>query len=187
MKTEFVFFDEKRLSSVVFNNIAFAILNSFKQYHGEYMNMALIFNDVDHIDQSEFNYPNYEMIEFVQLNGYVRKENDKHVTMQQFCGIARLEHETEDKCLVVVEIPGNNIAYRINIERRPGDDGIHDDLVASMTTAPVFITNIKEWTDEEPIKYYGKIISEAVAEIVENQSLARIIDEDGRHMFEYRL
>ena len=44
MKTEFVFFDEKRLSSVVFNNIAFAILNSFKQYHGEYMNMALIFN-----------------------------------------------------------------------------------------------------------------------------------------------
>lgn len=187
MKTEFVFFDERRLSSVVLNKVAFAILNSFKQYHGEYMNMALIFNDVDHIDPNEFNYPNYDMVEFVQMSGYIRKENDTHVTMKQFCGIARLDHETEAKSLVVVEIPGNNIAYRINIEREPGDDGIHGSLTASMTTAPVFITNIEELMDEEPIKYYGKIIAEAVAGIVENQSLARIIDEDGRQMFEYRL
>lgn len=187
MKTEMVFFDEKRMAHVVFNHVAFAILNSFKQYTGEYMNMALIFNNVDHIDPREFDYEDYDMVEFVQLNGYVRKETDKHVTQQQFCGIALLEHDTDEKCKIVVEIPGNNIRYTINIERRHGDDDIHDTLVASMAADRVFITNIEELLEEEPIKYYGKIIADAVAEIVEHQSLARIIDEDGRQMFEYRL
>ena len=56
-----------------------------------------------------------------------------------------------------------------------------------MAADRVFITNIEELLEEEPIKYYGKIIADAVAEIVEHQSLARIIDEDGRQMFEYRL
>jgi hypothetical protein len=187
MKTEMVFFDEKRMAHVVFNHVAFAILNSFKQYTGEYMNMALIFNNVDHIDPDEFNYPGYEIVEFVQLNGYIRKEDDKHVTQNQFCGVALLEHEKDEKCMIVVEIPGNNIAYVIDIERKRSDDERHDIIETSMTSRPIFITNIEELLDEEPIKYYGEIIASAVAEIAEHQSLARIINEDGRQMFEYRL
>jgi hypothetical protein len=187
MKTEMVFFDEKRMAHVVFNHVAFAILNSFKQYTGEYMTMALIFNNVDHVDPKEFECKNYDMVEFVQLNGYIRKESDKHVTQQQFCGIALLEHDTDAKCMIVVEIPGNNISYMIKIERRHGDDDTHDTLGAFMSADRLFITNDEELLEEEPVKYYGEIIKKAVGEIVEHQSLARIIDEDGRQVFEYRI
>lgn len=187
MNTELVFFDAHRLADVVFHRVAFAILDSFKQYHGEYMNMALVFNNKEDIDPDEFRYEHFELVSVVQLNGYTKKEGDRHVTQNQFCGIALLDHDEDDKSIVVVEIPGNNVRYKIEVVRMKGRDG-YDTLVAELDTERIFITNIDELLEEEPIVYYGKIISSATAEIVENQCLARIIEtDDGRQMFEYRL
>lgn len=191
MNTEFVFFDDIQMAKVVFLHVAIALLDSFKKFNGKYMNMALIFNGVENIDPAEFYYPNYEMIDFVQLNGYIRKERDRHVTQSQFCGIAILQHEKDATSLVVIEMPGDNVRYQIKIERNRKPDEKYDVLETTLTHGPIFITNLteselSEW--ETSMKYYEKIIATAVAEIVENQSLARIIEtEDGRQMFEYNV
>lgn len=180
MNTNYAFFNLKRYAQFLFNNIATALLDSFKKYSVENTTMSLIFGGPELIEDIDGFCPDeYEVVDFAKLDNFKRENPTDTALMNEAIGVVLLHDTSDDTYMVSVMIPSNMIEFDIRCMVKENEHAQH--YFHSTLDFHFLAENDKPNKDNfDMLIHFKDIIQRQMDKYAKNSFYGRIISSTGQ-------